>query len=192
MSADPVPTVEQDIAFLRDLARRRGSSNAVNAADRIAQRLTEGARDSAALSSVRAEMVELRKLAYVAGSWECRVCGYGEVKSILYVMTGEVGVNPEPALPCPNDGATMHPVTWQAYAKSMDKWSAEKEAEVSTLSGKLREAQEWINANVGHRDRCAKWIRYPKSSGMFKDNSKPCTCGLDAVSSHTPQEGAPR
>lgn len=61
------------------------------------------------------------QLEVIPGEWVCPECGYFESKAILNPSNGTSGPNPEPALPCPNDGEFMIPLTWKQHALDLRK-----------------------------------------------------------------------
>ncbi len=65
------------------------------------------------------EISRLAAMVYVPGCWYCPKCKFQLTQSVLYARTGAVGVNRKHPDPCPNDGATMLPQTWEAVARAM-------------------------------------------------------------------------
>lgn len=57
----------------------------------------------------------------IPGEWVCPKCNYFETRVILNPATGRSGPNPTPALPCPNDGEFMVPLTWKQHALDLRK-----------------------------------------------------------------------
>lgn len=61
-------------------------------------------------AELESRIKELERLVYVPGLLKCKKCGFGLIKTNLYVMDGTFGANNEPDH-CPNDGAPMWRVT---------------------------------------------------------------------------------
>lgn len=69
---------------------------------------------------------ELEGGTFVPGMWECPTCHFTQVRSFLNASDGTVSAdNSELDSICPNEGAAMERVTWQAFAKEMEKRAEE-------------------------------------------------------------------
>ena len=80
-----------------------------------------------------AELAELRTLVYLPSTWRCKTCGYVQEKNFLDPRTGGVSANPEPALPCPNDGEYLVRETWKQHAEDCAERCIESFSELADL-----------------------------------------------------------
>jgi len=87
----------------------------------------------AQLAERDAELAELRTLVYLPSTWRCKTCGYVEEKNFLDPRTGGVSANPEPALPCPNDGEYLVRETWKQHAEDCAERCIESFSELAAL-----------------------------------------------------------
>ena len=85
----------------------------------------------------------------VPGLWMCPACNFRVAKRII----GRNTVSDDPAMhsdPCPNDGETMLPVTWEDYSKGVELFAEMKVNE-------LREYAE--KRNAGFAAAFTEWER---------------------------------
>jgi|GEM_PF-4278607 len=112
----------------------------------------------AELERVKAENERLEKLVYVQGHLRCAKCGFGLVKTALYVNSGRIAADNSPDV-CPNDGYPLWRVTERdaadrladSYIELREECERLKQAlqstapsELTTLREKLRVAEEGL------------------------------------------------
>jgi hypothetical protein len=66
-------------------------------------------------------IADLAAKVYVPGLWKCPKCKFQLTTSVLYAKTGNIGVQHHNSDPCPNDGETLLPVTWEEDAREMSE-----------------------------------------------------------------------
>src|SRR5208282_1264221 len=65
------------------------------------------------------EIARLAKIAYVPGGWYCPKCKFQLTTSVIYVRSGNVGIDHRKPEACPNDGIPMLPQTYKHDATAM-------------------------------------------------------------------------
>lgn len=105
----------------------------------------------------RARQYKIDRNAYVPGHWQCPVCHFYNVVTILNVNTGKYGMAKEHDDPfCPNDGHPMERVTWRQACESTEQTLKSEitrlAAERDTALRDLATAREECERLRGERD----------------------------------------
>lgn len=129
----------------------------------------------------RARQYKIDRSAYVPGHWQCPLCHFYNVVTILNVNTGQYGMAKEHDNPfCPNDGHPMERVTWMQACESTEqtlkseitRLAAERDtlrAENATLRAAL---QSIVNHDPKQFEVCCDEFAYDRLVKIYRDTAR--------------------